>query len=59
MNRTFKEETRIKKIKVLKKKNKKGRTRRNNEDKRIYPAIIFIAHCRTEHSYIRQLDQNH
>jgi hypothetical protein len=31
MNRTFKEETRIKKIKVLKKKNKKGRTRRKDK----------------------------
>jgi hypothetical protein len=31
MNRTFKEETRIKRIKVLKRKNEKGRTRRINK----------------------------
>jgi hypothetical protein len=31
MNRTFKEETRIEKIKVLKRKNKKGRSRRKDK----------------------------
>jgi len=36
MNRTFKEETRIKKIKVLKKKNKKGRTRRKAVEEEAY-----------------------
>jgi hypothetical protein len=41
MNRTFKEETRIKKIKVLKKKNKKGRTRRKESLIRPTPADII------------------
>ena len=48
MNRTFKEETGIKRMEVLKRKNKKGRTRRR--DKYHKKSIITMPTIKGKHS---------